>query len=140
MVAKCTVRDSANQDGFADNGILGGLAVHHTRVGGGNEKVIGIFLLGDLENMIPHWIGIFFKGEGLPDLVLGVLNGEAFEVTDEVSGTGKILFRLFVESAMDGVIWTLKETVFAIVNEFGGFLEGARSDFIEQSDRRPWMR
>ena len=36
---------------------------------------------------------------------------------------------------MDGVIWTLKETVFAIVNEFGGFLEGARSDFIEQSDR-----
>jgi hypothetical protein len=115
--------------------IFGGLAVHDPRVGRGNEEAIRILLFRGLENEIPHWIGVFLKGQGLLDLVLGVFNGEAFEVTDKVPGSGKVLFSLFVEPTVDSVIGTLKESVFAIVNEFGGFLKGSRSDFVKQTNR-----
>ena len=114
--------------------VLGDLAVHNAGVRRRNEKVSLLPFLDHLLDELLHGFGVFFKIQGLTSLLDRFLSGERLEVADEITRLGQVDFGLFVKTSVNGIVRTLKETVFAVMNELGRLLEIARSDVVQQVD------
>ena len=103
----------------------------------GSQKKQKVSLLPFLYHLLDellHGVGVFFKIQGLTSLLDRFLSGERLEVADEITRLGQVDFGLFVKTSVNGIVRTLKETVFAVMNELGRLLEIARSDVVQQVD------
>ncbi len=95
--------------------VLCWLAIDQSWIGGADDVAVLGCCRG--EQQLFHWAGEFVELDGIANDVASLLAGERFEVTDEVARRGQVGFGLFIQSAMNGIVGTLKQAVFAVFNE-----------------------
>ena len=97
--------------------VLGRLAIDDARIGIGDEEG-GCAGLHIARNHLLHRPRVFVITNGILEDVARVPDGQWLVVGEEISAVGKIEFGDFVVTAVDGIVRTLEQTVFAVVHEF----------------------
>ena len=97
--------------------VLGRLAIDDARIGIGDEEGGGAgFHVA--RNHLLHRPRVLVITNGILEDLARLPDGQRLVVGEEVAAVGKIEFGHFVITAVDGIVRTLEQTVFAVVHEF----------------------